>query len=446
MRPTKIFFLTTMLALGALEARDAAACGGCFSGPSEVTQITGEKMLLTVSQQQTTLYDQITYSGNPSSFAWVLPIRGIATVGLSSDALFQNLGQDTATTIIPPPLNCAFNSCNAAPPAALSSGTGMGGDSAGGPVTVLAQQVVGPYETVQLASTDPMALRNWLAAHSYNVPTADGPVIDQYVAEGFNFLALKLVPGMGVSAMKPVRVTTSGATPSLPLRMVAVGSGAIVPITLWVIAEGRYDTVNMPSFQLDPTNLVWDYGMQDSNYTTLKQQMFTSSNNRGWLIEAAEPFSMYELQSQLTSLVETDPVGSGYADAMGQNAQQNLAADMTTLFAGIADTSAWVTRFEGAIAHEALNADLIIAASSDQSTVSRYFQTTKFTGTAPTCPVYPPCSGQGGASGGGGSGNVGLKGESCAMSSNSESTGSVLTGMALLGALAMTRRRRQRHP
>ena len=51
------------------------------------------------------------------------------------------------------------------------------------------------------------------------------PVIDAYVAEGFNFLALKLVPGQGVDSMRPVRVTTPGAAATLPLRMVAAGTG-----------------------------------------------------------------------------------------------------------------------------------------------------------------------------------------------------------------------------
>jgi hypothetical protein len=232
-------------------------------------------MLFSISQQQTTLYDEITYSGNPASFAWVLPIHGVATVGLSSDALFQNLGQDTAVTIQAPQINCPQGGCPNAG-VAFGSGAGAGGASTTttGTVTVISQQVVGPYETVQLASSDPMALRNWLSMHGYNVPATDGPVIDAYTAEGFNFLALKLVPGMGVNAMRPVRVTTMGATPSLPLRMVAVGSGAIVPITLWVIAEGRYTTANMQSFTVDPGQLVWDWDTQSSNYAQVKQTIF----------------------------------------------------------------------------------------------------------------------------------------------------------------------------
>jgi hypothetical protein len=56
--------------------REAAACGGCFHPPTQVaSDITDERMLLSVSPAQTTLYDQIRYSGSPTSFAWVLPVK-----------------------------------------------------------------------------------------------------------------------------------------------------------------------------------------------------------------------------------------------------------------------------------------------------------------------------------------------------------------------------------
>jgi hypothetical protein len=300
-----------------------------------------------------------------------------------------------------------------------------------------------------------MALRNWLAMHNYNVPAADGPVIDQYVAEGFNFLALKLVPGMGINTMKPVRVTTMGATPNLPLRMVAVGSGAIVPITLWVLGEGRYDTVNMPSFQIDPTQLVWDWDTSDSNYSVLKQNLFTNSNNSGWLIEAGEPYSMFQLQSELQYLVEGNPVGSGYADAMGNNAAQNFADDMTTLFAGLNPTSTWITRFEGALSHAALSADLQVAAASNQTQVPRTFQVLNTTGTPPVCPLVTPCSNGTGAGGSGVGGpgvggsagnNSGLNGPSCATHSSSRhgSSGDLVSGALVVAGIALARRRRRR--
>src|ERR1700722_436023 len=78
----------------AVTARDASACGGCFHGPSQNGDvITDHRMIFQVSPQQTTLYDEIEYSGNPAGFAWVLPIHGQVTVGLSSDIVFASLDQ-----------------------------------------------------------------------------------------------------------------------------------------------------------------------------------------------------------------------------------------------------------------------------------------------------------------------------------------------------------------
>jgi hypothetical protein len=104
-------------------------------------------------------------------------------------------------------------------------------------VTVTSQKQVGPYETVQLHSNDGSALTSWLKTNGYVVPAADAPVIAAYAAQKFDFLALKLVPGEGVNAMQPVRVTSKGASISLPLHMVAVGTGATTGITIYVVAD-----------------------------------------------------------------------------------------------------------------------------------------------------------------------------------------------------------------
>src|SRR5262249_42903516 len=96
MRVLKALLLSLPLSLlTATTTHDAAACGGCLTQQQEVTQVTGHKMILSISKTQTTLWDQITYSGKPSSFAWILPIRGMVDFGLSSDALFQTLDAKT---------------------------------------------------------------------------------------------------------------------------------------------------------------------------------------------------------------------------------------------------------------------------------------------------------------------------------------------------------------
>ena len=210
------------LGLALIPAEDASACGGCFVQQTENTQVSGHRMVLSVSQAETTLWDQITYQGDPSEFAWVLPIRGQVEIGLSSDALFAALEGATQVSVYSPQINCQPSTCNDGSFGATGS-SGSGGGSEGGGVEIIAQEVVGPYETVQLSSSDPAALNQWLTDHGYAVPADVQPVITDYVNEGFGFLALRLVPGQGIDSMKPVRITSPGATPELPLRMVAAG-------------------------------------------------------------------------------------------------------------------------------------------------------------------------------------------------------------------------------
>ena len=297
--------LASTLAITVSGEREASACGGCFTPPPPPTVkevesvITDEKMIFSISQDQTTLYDEIVYSGAPSSFAWVLPIKGTVTVGLSADILFATMEQLTATQVVEPPTNCpppptcnnsgGFGACGAGSGGgalAFSGGAdgGIGGD---GGVTVLGQAQVGPYETVQLHSNDGSALDAWLKSHGYRIPASDVPVIAAYVAEHFDFLALKLVPGVGVQAMQPVRVTSMGAAPSLPLHMVAVGTGATTGITIWVVADGRWEPQNFPTFTIADSELSWDWSTSSSNYETLRLSKEAAFKGRGWQLESS---------------------------------------------------------------------------------------------------------------------------------------------------------------
>jgi len=403
----RLHVLLGALGLGVLSiaalAKPAHACGGCFQPPSQSGDvITDEKMIFRVSPQSTTLYDEIEYSGNPASFGWVLPIRGQVTVGLSSDLLFQSLESATATTIRAPyipPCSCGcaqggFANSGAAPPETA------GGSSSGGGVNVISQQTVGPYDTVQLQSTDPNALNNWLAANGYVVPSGFQPVIAAYVAEGFDFLALKLAPGQGVAAMRPVRVTTPGAGLSLPLRMVAAGTGATVGVTLWVMADGRYEPTNMKSFTIDPSEITWDFSTNTSNYAQIRQQKEQQLNFAAWQIESSLQISPYQVEGPVMS----QPADQNYpvdGDAGADGSQQAQLADLTTMFPD-GQSDVWVTRMRSDLSHAALANDVVVGASSDQTQLSNLYQVTKSVN-APSCqPTYCGCGPEPGPVGGGG--------------------------------------------
>ncbi|MCK6589185.1 MAG: DUF2330 domain-containing protein [Polyangiaceae bacterium] len=390
MRHIKTLLFALPLAFASLslaDARDASACGGCFVTQSESTQVTGHRMILSVSNEKTTLWDQIKYQGNPASFGWVLPIKGQVDIGLSSDALFETLEVLTEVVISSPSISCLPPGCFGAPTAGADDGQGTGG---GGGVTVIAQEVVGPYDTVQLSSADSQALKNWLAANSYSIPADVAPVIDSYVAEGFDFLAIKLLPGQGIDSMRPVRITSQGASASLPLRMVAAGTGAITPISLWIVGEGRYEPTNFPTFEIDPANLIWNWDSSSSNYKDLRTEGFEATQGKAWLYEAAEPASTYQIEYPLKDLVDFNPKESGYGDADGMNADVELAEDLAALYGSIDPNSLWLMRLHAELPRSALATDLEIGASKDQSSVVRFFQATQTVGTAPECPPPPP--------------------------------------------------------
>jgi MYXO-CTERM domain-containing protein len=297
-------------------------------------------------------------------------------------------------------------------------------------VTVIAQQQVGPYDTVQLSSTDPMALEKWLQVNGYTIPSDVQPIIAQYVAEGFDFLALRLAPGQGVQAMRPVRVTSPGAGLSLPLRMVAAGTGATVGLTLWVIADGRYEAQNFANFTISPSELVWDWSAQISNYTTLRAQKEMTLGNAAWQTESAMDMSPYPIEGSIT----LDPADMDYlpipaSDAgtnggPGQTADQVRMADLGILFPDYSTVR--ITRMRGDLSHAALANDLVLRASADQSAMSNIYQVTRSVN-APVCPPVPnpcpPCGGTSTSSGGFGGNSSGSTGSSSGSGGTSSGSG-----------------------
>lgn len=456
--------------------REASACGGCFheappvADPTQdVADITDERMLLSVSQNQTTLYDQIRYTGNPTSFAWVLPIKGTVDVGLSADILFDSIDALTATQITgptpaacPPPPYCGGNyygdvddgnggggggclgggddstaagfdngaSVEESDSATSGTGSGFETDDDASVVTITKEDQVGPYETVQLHSTDPTALNTWLTKNGFVIPAEVTPIIDAYVSEGFDFLAMRLLPNEGVQAMRPVRVTSQGASLSLPLRMAAIGTGATVGITIWVLAQGRYEPQNFPFFHIETSQLIWDFGTQSSNYTTLRAQNEASLFGKGWEIESSVEINAQTIAqgilsggasiagvSAAESSADDDylPItvdsagggptmgsGDGGADASAdggdagdgtitETAAQVRTQDITALLepAG-SSANVRVTRIRSDISHAAMTTDFMLQASEDQSELSYDRSVTQSTN-APVCPTYSPC-------------------------------------------------------
>jgi hypothetical protein len=330
---------------------------------------------------------------------------------------------------------------------------------------------------VQLKATDATALEQWLSKNGFSIPADVQPVVDKYVTEQFDFLALKLLPGKNVTDMRPVRVTTKGASAVLPLRMVAAGTGATVGISLWVLGEGRYEPQNFPSFFIPTADIGWDWTASKSDYVDLRTAKAAAAAGRAWETESSTTVNRGTIESSVlrnyyngypgypggpttgpdagpaldpqeaSAQVDYLPV----KDAQGtitKTAVQARQEDLDTLFHGIPANASRVTRIRADLAHAALDADLIMTASKDQAILSNVRQLTKELN-QPQCPIYSSdgCSQVGTAPRDQAAARSGGGNESFSCSTSGGSSGGSLWIGAGLGylALSIVRARRRRH-
>lgn len=459
MRRTAMTATMMMLGLAAVTtSSDADACGGCFhqeeQSPEQVSVVTGHTMALSISGEQTVLWDRVEYSGSPEEFAWVLPIKPGAWLEVANDAWFEALEAGTLTQVSPPRLACDTPTgfgCGAAtiplptPGAFACSADEVGADGedlppeqAPDPVTVVHEGSVGPYETVTLSTEEPGALPTWLTDNGYAIAEDVVPILEDYALEGFDFIALKLAPEQGVQQMRPVRVVMPGAVASLPLRMVAAGTGARTRLTLYVIGEGRWQTANFPAGVIAEGQLQWDFDVARSNYGQLLSNALIANGGRTWITTYARPGAL--LSPQLNSVtagpaqyfvdgVQTQTMADAYARSAWRNGEADDIAncqaafqlyadsvgevvapceegelcdvpsgfiDASELSCGEADDVAvaltgmrprdvWVTRLDADLPREALADDLVIEAEPTRAEISNWLQPSQAIG-AP-CPL-----------------------------------------------------------
>jgi len=430
------FALLAPLAGSLALSSDARACGGCVVPPETNTIVNAHRMALSISPKQTVLWDQIQYKGDPESFGWLLPVKEGATIELSTDAWFETLDAATSTNVSAPPINCGGSGSSGFGCASdgVSESTGAPSDAGGG-VQVVHRGTVGPFETVTLSTKTPGVLDDWLAKAGFNIPAESAPVIDAYIKEGFDFIALKLQPGKNIDEMKPVRVIQPGAVPTLPLRMVSVGTGANVAITLYIISEGRWEAENFTNVQVPVDLLSWDFATNSSNYSEVREKTLAQNGGNIWLtsmakqqglttrlnrffdvtndfnftnvigeayvrqgakngettdIGCASAFTQFSNSLQL--VVDPCPPGvPSYDASCGTTGANEIDArifecgatdevtdttldDIATALTGLHPRDTWVTRLEANLPRSALSKDLIVKSAKDQIEVSADLQ------------------------------------------------------------------------
>jgi hypothetical protein len=403
----RLAIAATALLLSLALAPDARACGGCFvaatpapTGDAATSQsgtvVTDHRMVLAITDQGTTLWDQIQYVGDPAAFAWVLPIQGDVVVSVGSDAFIQSLDEATAPQIHAPIVYCqspqgssmggsSGPSCacgssadDAATAVTLGGKSSDGGEEDSG-VVVTHREVVGPYETVQLRGDGSESIVAWLDKNGFEVPTSIAPVVQKYVDEKFGFLAVRLQPGVGVRAMKPLRVSWPGKMPSLPLRMVAAGVATSVGLKLFVVGDGRWRPQNFPAFIISANDISWDFAASRSTYTDVRASIAKSFDGRAWGIESSIDLRASDVRFTSESL----PGDAGVSDAGGLPPPGDN--DVQVAFHDAA--SRRVTRLRADLPVRHLGVDLQLEADPDQTAIPVDLRPVKSINADKLCPT-----------------------------------------------------------
>jgi hypothetical protein len=457
--------------LGALTSTatswEANACGGCFTGPTTVQVVTDHRMVLSIARTQTTLWDQFQYSGNPADFSWILPVRYTerTQVALADDGFMRMADSLTAPIVTPPNNPCPqrFAADGTAPAAAADAGA-----SADGGVTVLRQEVVGPYAVSIIRGENPMAIRDWLRMNGYAVPREVEPIIDHYTAMRMDYVALRLRPGEGINRMSPVRVTVEGLMPLLPLRMIAAGVADRVGLSLVILAESRYEAMNFPNGEIREADLTWDFARPSNpaaDFLAAFDALNRAMGDRLWLTESAMVHTQASwLEAAPTFQRLPDPecppwmpacrrppladAGTEADAGDGGMAPTNPTDDVRVAFTGLGER-AMVTRLRANMLASMLTQDLRLGASDRGERNRNYTYGRRLNEPGPMCVgVRMPTSPGDATADGGTLGTMPVSSEGgirCATApGRREDHATVLASLFALGSLGLLRRARRR--
>ncbi len=266
---------------------EAAACGGFFCNNLDPVEQAGEQIVFEVDPEagdagQTTMHVQVTYEGPPIEFAWVVPVKGVPDLFVSSDVLFSTLDMFTRPQFF---INWEAEGECLLWDVMLADADGPPVPESSGGVSVLDASKVGPYETVVVAADDETALIDWLQANDYNIPSGMSDVLAPYVADGHNFVALRLAAGNDTGDLVPLGLRYEGTVPAIPIQLTSVAATPDMQLVTYVLGPSRAVPDNYLHVELNEAAINWFTG--GSNYLDVLSRAADEAGGHAFATEYA---------------------------------------------------------------------------------------------------------------------------------------------------------------
>ncbi len=281
-------------------AEQALACGGFFCQSIPINQ-AAEQIIFRQDGDEITAVVLIQYVGAAEDFSWVVPVPGVPELSTGSDVLFGSLEQATR-----PQFNLEIEgaTCETFGGFDLFGLPAPLGDSDRGEddgVTVVAESVVGPFDVQVVTSEDAEALARWLAENSYDLSDRGRELIEPYVEEGMNFVALKLRQDQAVGDIRPLIMKYQSAHPTIPIRLTAVAAEDDMGVLVWLLGQARAVPLNYLHVTVNYTLVNWYFGTATAyaSYQNLVTTAMNEAGGQGFSTDVAG--RMPELLDQLPS-------------------------------------------------------------------------------------------------------------------------------------------------
>lgn len=303
MRP----ILTLLTGILLLFPLTATPCGGCFVPPNQsntpVLQ-NAERILFTHDDvtKKSQVWIEIRYDGPPGDFSWVLPLPKVPTVTVGDSWLFDRLDFATAASFqlnFDAAENCSFSSSsssgigcasgNATGASAEFAPNSLGTDGGTDGVTILKHVQAGNYvgEVVQATDKTEGAAKmlKWLNDHKYAVPEKAKAILDDHVARGDVFLAIRLQAGATIKEIRPIALEMDDAEPCVPLRLTSIAAQDDMNVVVTVAGAGRAIPKNHLHVVVNPARLDW-FG-KAANYNQVLAAAMDEAAGRAFATEFA---------------------------------------------------------------------------------------------------------------------------------------------------------------
>lgn len=302
---------------------------------------------------------QTTYRGSSADFAWVIPVPGRPAredVFLANPNLMVEVEQRTrpqTRTILRDPLagsdrSRSYQRAGMGP--GLPAGPGGPGSEAAPKVIIHERMEVGDYDVSVLSATGHGVLVSWLNQNGYAFPRHAGPLVDDYVARRWTFVALRIRPQVQrtqamLRDVAPIGIRFPTEKLVYPLTLSKVSAPDVTTLLLLVLDNAGVECAELPTVMFPPETKP----KPQSTYYQLARSLLAKHSSRAFLCEAQLSFTLgrYDPLSSVTLRKDGGPripLTRGMITRLWAELPREAMKDLTLVRASASEFSLYIEK------------------------------------------------------------------------------------------------------